>query len=217
MNLSQYIDHTLLTPTATLNDIKKHCQEAIEHHFYAVCVNECYVSLARNYLGEYPVKVVAVVGFPLGAMSTNTKIAQATYCIQQGASEIDMVLNIGFLKSGLFDKVEEEIASIKEAIGAHVLKVILEVSYLTDQEKRQATMLAIRAGADFIKTSTGFGTVPVTLQDITLLKEFAGTDIKIKASGGIKDTQTAQQLIDAGASRLGTSSGINIITHIQRS
>lgn len=212
MEINQYIDHTLLSPKATLDDIKKLCQEAIDHHFYAVCVSECYVSLARNYLAEYPVKVVATVGFPLGTMATTTKIAQAINCMHQGASEIDMVINIGFLKSGLFDKVKEEIAAIKKAIGDHVLKVILEVSYLTDQEKRHATTLAIQAGADFIKTCTGFGTVPVTLEDIVLLKEFASTDIKIKASGGIKDSKMAHLLIKAGASRIGTSAGVKLVT-----
>lgn len=214
MQINQYIDHTLLSPTATIDDIKKLCQEAIDHHFYAVCVHECYVSLARNYLGDYPIKVAATVGFPLGTMATTTKVAQAKNCMDQGASEIDMVINIGFLKSGLSDKVEEEIASIKKAIGNHVLKVILEISSLSDTEKHLATTLAIRAGADFIKTYTGFGTPPVTPEDIALLKEFAGTHIQIKASGGIKNATVAQQLIKAGASRLGTSSGIAILKHI---
>ncbi|MFC4633125.1 deoxyribose-phosphate aldolase [Dokdonia ponticola] len=212
MQINQYIDHTLLSPTATLDDIKRLCQEAIEYHFYAVCVPECYVSLARNYLTEYPIRVAATVGFPLGSMATITKITQAKNCITQGASEIDMVINIGFLKSGLDDKVEQEIASIKKAIGDHVLKVILEISYLSNNEKQRATTLAIKAGADFIKTSTGFGSNPVTPEDIILLKEFAGTDIQIKASGGIKDAKTAQLLIKAGASRIGTSAGVNIVT-----
>lgn len=213
MQINNYIDHTLLSPTATLDDIKKLCQEAIDFHFYAVCVPECYVSLARNYLAEYPIRVAATVGFPLGSMATTTKVIQAKNCIVQGASEIDMVINIGFLKSGLFDKVEKEIASIKKAIGNHILKVILEISYLNDKEKHIVTTLAIKAGADYIKTSTGFDTNPVTPEDIILLKEFAiGTDIKIKASGGIKNAKTAQRLIKAGASRIGTSAGVSIVT-----
>lgn len=212
MQINHYIDHTLLSPTATLDDIKKLCQEAIEYHFYAVCVPECYVSLARNYLAAYPIKVAATVGFPLGSMATETKVVQAKNCITKGASEIDMVINIGFLKSGLYDTVEKEIAAIKKAIGNHVLKVILEVSYLSDKEKHLAITLAIQAGADFIKTSTGFGTNPVTPEDIVLLKEFAGTDIQIKASGGVKDAKTAQLLIKAGASRIGTSAGVTIVT-----
>lgn len=212
MMLNQYIDHTLLSPAATIHDIKKHCQEAIKYHFYAVCVHECYVSLARNYLGESPIKVVATVGFPLGTMATETKVIQAKNCILRGASEIDMVINLGFVKSRLFDALEKEITSIKKAIGNHVLKVIIEISCLTEEEKQLVTNIAINAGAYFIKTSTGFGTPPVTVEDITSLKEFAGTKIKIKASGGIKNSETAKQLIQAGAHRLGTSSGIAIIT-----
>ncbi|GGG29438.1 deoxyribose-phosphate aldolase [Dokdonia pacifica] len=215
MLINQYIDHTLLKPTATINDIKKHCQEAIKYHFYAVCVNECYVTLARNYLGESPVKVVATVGFPLGAMAAETKVIQAKNCILRGASEIDMVVNLGYIKSGLLDAVEKEIASIKKAIGNHVLKVIIETSYLTDEEKRLVTNLAIKAGADYIKTSTGFGTVPVTLDDIVLLKEVTTNKIKIKASGGIRDALTAKQFIQAGVHRLGTSSSIAIVTQKQ--
>ena len=212
MILNQYIDHTLLAPTTTVDDIKRLCQEAIKYHFYAVCVNECYVSLARNYLGESAIKVVATIGFPLGAMATETKIAQAKNCILRGASEIDMVINLGFLKSGLIEAVEKEITNIKSDIGDHVLKVIIETSYLTDKEKRLATNVAIKAGADFIKTSTGFGTIPVTLEDILLLKQYAGNQIKIKASGGIKDKSTAEQFIQNGVHRLGTSSSIAIVT-----
>lgn len=212
MEINQYIDHTLLSPKATLDDIKKLYQEAIDHHFYAVCVSDCYVSHARNYLAEYPIKVVATVGFPLGTMATTKKIAKTIYYMHQVASEIDMVINIGFLKSGVFDKVEAEIAAIKQAIGNHVLKVMLEVSFLADQEKQQATTLTIQAGANFIKTCTGFSTVPVTLEEIVLLKEFASTDIKIKASGGIKDSKMAHLLKKAGASRIGTAAGVKLVT-----
>lgn len=212
MKLSPFIDHTILKPTATPEDIEVLCTEAKEHHFYAVCVNGCYVSLASSLLRSTQVKVAAVVGFPLGAMSTNAKIAEAKDCIENGADEIDMVINIGTLKAGKFKEVENEIALIKSEIGEVILKVIIETCYLTDDEKEQACIAARNAGANFVKTSTGFGTSGATIEDVKLMKAVVGDQLQVKASGGIKDAATAREFIEAGADRLGTSSGINIIS-----
>lgn len=211
MALEKYIDHTNLRPSATVDDIEKLCKEALEHNFYAVCVNGCHVSSAKENLSGSPVKVAAVIGFPLGAMSTKAKICEALDCCKNGADEIDMVINIGWLKSRLYDSVREEITAIKGAIGDNVLKVIIETCYLTDSEKETACILAVEAGADFVKTSTGFGTGGATLEDVKLMKNIVGDKAEIKASGGVKDKASAQQYIDLGVSRIGTSSGPSLI------
>lgn len=211
MSLEKYIDHTNLKPTATESDIKKLCDEAKTHGFYAVCVNGCHLPLAKERLDETNVKIAAVIGFPLGAMSTKAKISEAVDCIENGADEIDMVINIGWLKSGMYDAVQDEIKAIKEAIGNHILKVIIETCYLTDKEKEKACELAILANADFVKTSTGFGTGGATFDDVKLMKKAVGNDAKIKASGGVKDKETALQYIALGVSRIGTSSGPSLI------
>ncbi|GAA4275431.1 deoxyribose-phosphate aldolase [Aquimarina mytili] len=212
MLLNQYIDHTLLKANATVEDIKKLCDEAKKHNFYAVCVNSYYVALANSELMHTDVKVATVVGFPLGSIVNQVKVFEAKKCIDQGADEIDMVINIGLLKSGYYKIVEDEIRAIKKAIENKVLKVIFENCYLTDEEKKVACKLSMNAGADFIKTSTGFGTGGATLEDIKLMKNEVQEDVMIKASGGIRDFQTAKQYIDLGVSRLGTSSGIQIVT-----
>lgn len=212
MQLNQYIDHTNLKATATPQDIKNICLEAKEHKFYAVCVNGCYVGLAISMLKDSEVKVAAVIGFPLGAMSTEAKIAEAKDCVNNGADEIDMVINLGLLKAEHYKAVEDEISAIKKAIGNTVLKVIIETCYLTDDEKSVACKAALNAGADFVKTSTGFGTGGATLEDVKLMKEVVGTRMQIKASGGIKDRKTAMEYIELGVSRLGTSAGIDLIT-----
>ncbi|EZH74769.1 deoxyribose-phosphate aldolase [Aquimarina atlantica] len=212
MAFNTYIDHTLLKANATVDDIKKLCAEAKEHHFYAVCVNSYYVALAESELMHTDVNIAAVIGFPLGATITKVKVYEAQQCIDEGANEIDMVLNIGLLKSGYYKIVEEEIKAIKKAIGKHVLKVIFENCYLTDEEKKIACQLSLNAGADFIKTSTGFGTGGATIEDIQLMKNEVKNAIQIKASGGIRDAETAKQYIDLGVSRIGTSSGITIVT-----
>lgn len=211
MELADFIDHTNLKPTATVSDIQKLCNEAIKHHFYAVCVNGCNVAVAKKAIKESPVKLAAVIGFPLGAMSTKAKIFEAMDCIDHGADEIDMVINIGWLKSGMFDAVREEIKAIKEAIGETVLKVIIETCYLTDAEKEEACSLAKDARADFVKTSTGFGTGGATYDDVVLMKGIVGDELKIKASGGVKDQATAKKYIELGVSRIGTSSGPDLI------
>ena len=213
MKLNKYIDHTLLKATATKNDIIKLCQEAKAHQFFSVCVNSCYVSLAKKELLGTNIKICSVIGFPLGAMSTNTKVQETKQAVLDGADEIDMVLNIGFLKSKDFDAVSEDIEAIKKEMPNRTLKVILETCYLEDYEIIKASELAIKSGADFIKTSTGFGTGGATIKDITLMKGVIKNDAtKIKASGGIRDTKTALEYINIGVNRIGTSNGITIVT-----
>ncbi|AFL79683.1 deoxyribose-phosphate aldolase [Aequorivita sublithincola DSM 14238] len=216
MELNKYIDHTVLKATTSPKDIIKLCNEAKEYNFYAVCVNSCYVLLAAKELKNSHVKVAAVVGFPLGANSCHTKVCEAAQCIKDGADEIDMVLNIGLLKAKLHKSVREEISAVKEAIGSRTLKVILETCYLTDDEVRIACQIAKRAGADFVKTSTGFGTDGATENVVKIMIYEVGDTLKIKASGGIKDTETAKKYIEMGVSRIGTSSGIEIVTSTKK-
>ena len=211
MGLNKYIDHTILKATASSSDVQKLCEEAIEHEFYSVCVNGCYVADAKHLLQGTDVKVAAVVGFPLGAMTTAAKVFEAKEAVENGASEIDMVINVAKLKDGEFEYVENEIRQIKEAIGDNVLKVIIETCYLTDEEKVKACELSLAAKADFVKTSTGFGTDGATYEDVKLMKSVVGDNAKVKASGGVRDKETAQKYIDLGAERLGTSSGIDIV------
>jgi deoxyribose-phosphate aldolase len=213
MNLAKFIDHTLLIATATKNDINTLCSEAIQYGFYSVCVNGCYVELASEFLKDTKVKIAAVVGFPLGAMDTASKVFEAKTCIDNGADEIDMVINISLLKSGCYMKVSEEIQAVKKAIGDKILKVIIETCYLTKEEIIVASQMAVQAKADFIKTSTGFGTGGAKIEDVKLMKEIAGDLAQVKASGGIRDYQTALKFIDVGATRLGTSSGVLIINN----
>ena len=211
MGLNKYIDHTILKATASSVDVQKLCAEAIEHEFYSVCVNGCYVADAKHLLQGTDVKVAAVVGFPLGAMTTAAKVFEAKEAVENGASEIDMVINVAKLKDGEFDYVENEIRQIKEAIGDNVLKVIIETCYLTDEEKVKACELSLAAKADFVKTSTGFGTGGATYEDVKLMKSVVGDNAKVKASGGVRDKETAQKYVDLGAEGLGTSSGIEIV------
>ena len=211
MNLAKYIDHTLLKATATVEDIKKLCSEAKEYGFFSVCVNSGNVELAKKELEGTDVKVCSVIGFPLGAMTKESKIFEAKDAIAKGANEIDMVLNIGLLKSGENEKVYEEIKEIKEAIGDNVLKVIIETCYLTEEEKRVASKLTVKAKADFIKTSTGFGTSGANFEDVKMMLDIAGDKAYVKAAGGVRDFETAQKYIEMGVMRLGTSSGIKIL------
>ena len=211
MGLNKYIDHTILKATASSSDVQKLCEEAIEHEFYSVCVNGCYVADAKQLLQGTDVKVAAVVGFPLGAMTTAAKVFEAKEAVENGASEIDMVINVAKLKDGEFEYVENEIRQIKEAIGDNVLKVIIETCYLTDEEKVKACELSLVSKADFVKTSTGFGTGGATYEDVKLMKSVVGDNAKVKASGGVRDKETAQKYVELGAERLGTSSGIDIV------
>lgn len=212
MRLEKYIDHTLLKPTATSLDIEKLCNEAMEYKFFSVCVNSCYVPLAAELLRNSDVNVCSVVGFPLGAMSTRAKLFEAERALTDGADEIDMVLNIGWLKSKRINEVLQEISFIKNETGKRILKVILETCYLDETEKKLACKLCVDAGADFVKTSTGFGSAGATFEDVKLMKNAVKGDAKVKASGGIRDRQTAMDYIYLGVDRIGTSNGIAIVT-----
>ena len=205
MNLAKYIDYTLLKATATPVQIEKLCQEARQHGFFSVCVNSGYVPLVAYELKGAEVKVCTVVGFPLGAMSTQGKLHETSTALAEGADEIDMVINLGLLLSGQTAKVRDEIALLKKETADKVLKVIIETCYLTDEQKRLASQLCVEAGADFVKTSTGFGTAGATLADVQLIKEVVGDNALIKASGGIRDRETALQYIALGVSRIGAS------------
>ena len=211
MEINKYIDHTLLKATTTKDEIIKLCNEAKEYNFYAVCVNSGIVKFAADQLKGTDIKVASVVGFPLGAMSDKAKIFEAKKAIEDGASEIDMVINIGALKDKDYDYVKNEIKGIKEAIGSNVLKVIIETCYLTEEEKIKACELSLESNADFVKTSTGFGTGGATYEDVALMKTIPGDKAEVKASGGVRDLATAKKYIELGATRLGTSSGIEIL------
>jgi deoxyribose-phosphate aldolase len=209
--INKYIDHTLLKATATENDIIKLCKEAIEYQFYAVCVNSCYVKLAKRELGISKVEICSVVGFPLGATDTSSKVYETKQALADGADEIDMVMNIGLFKSGQYEEVLEEIRKIKSETGNKILKVILETCYITNSEITHACELAVQAGADFVKTSTGFGSEGATKEAVNIMKDAVNNKCKIKASGGIRDKATALKYIKLGVSRIGTSSGITIM------
>jgi|TARA_R100000501_G_C2608106_1_gene103359 deoxyribose-phosphate aldolase len=212
MQLNQFIDHTLLKPTATPKDIENLCKEAIAYQFIAVCIPPSYLRNAKSVLKDSNVKLATVIGFPLGAMTTEAKVFEAKDALANGADEIDMVINIGMLKSGEAKYIEKEITEIKKAIGSKILKVIIETCYLTNAEKEAACKAALNANADFVKTSTGFGTAGATFEDVKLMKKIAGDKMQIKASGGIKDRETAIKYIELGISRLGTSSAIKLVT-----
>ncbi|MGB7786418.1 MAG: deoxyribose-phosphate aldolase [Salinimicrobium sp.] len=216
MEINKYIDHTVLKATASEDDIIALCEEAREYEFFSVCVNSAYVPLAKKNLSGSKVKVCSVVGFPLGAMSSEAKIFEAQQAVKDGAEEIDMVMNIGELKSRNYTKVEDEIADIKKAIGELVLKVIIETCYLTPQEITLASEIAVKAGADFVKTSTGFGTDGARMENIDLMKKAVNGEAKIKASGGIKNLDTALSYIEAGVERIGTSSGVSIVNELKK-
>lgn len=211
MELNKYIDHTILKASGSSKDMERLCMEANKYNFASVCVNSCYVKKCYEILKNTDVKVCSVIGFPLGAMSTESKIYEAKNCIENGAKEIDMVINIGMLKSENYKYVMEEIRRIKEAIGDNILKVIIETCYLNNEEKIKACELAMKANADFVKTSTGFGTGGATFEDVFLMKKIVGNKCKVKASGGIKNLETALKYIELGADRLGTSSGVKLI------
>jgi len=212
MNLNRYIDHTLLKPETTAAMIDKLCAEAKEHNFASVCVNPYWVKRCAELLAGTEVKVCTVVGFPLGATTTASKAAETRDVIANGAGEVDMVLNIGALKSGDLESVKQDVAAVKQAAGDVLLKVILETGLLTDEEKEIACKLCAEAGADYVKTSTGFGNGGATVQDIALMRKTVGDKLGVKASGGVRDRDAALAMIEAGASRIGTSSGVAIVT-----
>jgi deoxyribose-phosphate aldolase len=209
--LAKLIDHTLLKPESTSAMVEQLCKEAIQHHFCSVCVLPTFVAQAAGLLKDSDVKVCTVIGFPLGATETRVKEVETEVAVEQGADEVDMVLNIGLLKSAELVKLKDDIAAVVGAAEGKTVKVILETCLLTDEEKIQACKICVEAGADFVKTSTGFSTSGATIEDVRLMRETVGPDIGVKASGGVRDYQTACAMIDAGATRLGTSSGMLIV------
>jgi len=209
MELNKYIDHTLLKPEATEAQICALCDEALEYDFYSVCVNSCHVPLAVEKLSGSDVKVAAVAGFPLGAMSTSSKVFEAREAVEAGASEIDMVINVGALKEGRYEYVLHEIAALVDVCPC--LKVIIETCLLTDEEIVKACELVVQAGADFVKTSTGFSTGGATPEAVSLMRQTVGNKAKIKASGGIRTLADAEKFIELGADRLGCSAGVQIM------
>ncbi|HOH89245.1 MAG: deoxyribose-phosphate aldolase [Clostridia bacterium] len=213
--LARYIDHTLLKPDAKEGDIIKLCKEALEYKFASVCVNASHVKLAYSFLQGTEVRVCTVVGFPLGATTKETKAFEASQAIENGAAEIDMVINIGALKSGKLDAVKED---IREVAGVckdkALLKVIIETCLLTDEEKVTACLLSMEAGADFVKTSTGFSVGGATAEDIKLMRRTIGPDMGVKASGGIRNLESALKMIEAGASRIGASASVSIVNEL---
>lgn len=213
MNIAAMIDHTLLKPDATRAQISKLCDEARTHKFYSVCVNPFYVTQAAEELKNSGVKVCTVVGFPLGSVPAQTKVAETKLALEQGATEVDMVMNIAAAKSNEWGVVETEIQKLAELChqSGAMLKVILETCLLTDAEKVRACECAWKAGADFVKTSTGFSTGGATVSDVALMRKSVGQNLGVKASGGIKDLTVAQAMIAAGATRLGTSSGVALL------
>jgi deoxyribose-phosphate aldolase len=211
MEYNKLIDHTLLKPDATPEQILQLCNEAKEYHFMSVCVNPHYVPLAASILEGSDVKVCTVVGFPLGMNNTKTKLEETELCLKLGATEIDMVINIGMLKAGEDDYVQNEIHLLKQAVGNKILKVIIETCLLTDEEKVRACQLAKEAGADFVKTSTGFSTGGATVEAVKLMRETVGPEMGVKASGGVRTHEDLIKMVEAGANRIGTSSGAKII------
>lgn len=210
--IASLIDHTLLKPEATQEQIITLCQEAADYQFKTVCVNPSWVETCAKELKETSVGIATVIGFPLGATSTFTKVAETRDVIAQGATEIDMVINIGALKSGDSETVKKDIACVVQAANNQVLvKVIIETGFLTEDEKKLACQLAKEAGADFVKTSTGFGPGHATPEDILLMREVVGPELGVKASAGIRDFMTAKKLVAAGATRIGASAGKEIV------
>mgnify|MGYP000987640810 CR=1 FL=1 len=212
MNLAKYIDYTLLKATATPADIEKLCQEARQYGFFSVCVNSSYVPLAAQLLKGTDVKVCTVVGFPLGAMSTQGKLYETSTTLAEGADEIDMVINVGALKDRDYSVVLEDIKAVKEACEDKTLKVIIETCLLTDEEIVKVSELCVKAGAEFVKTSTGFSTSGANEHVVALMKKTVGDKAKVKASGGIRDKATALKMIELGADRLGVSASVKIIS-----
>jgi len=209
--MNKSIDHTNLKAFATIEDITKLCEEAITYNFKTVCVNPYYISLAKDILKDTSVEVCTVIGFPLGMNSKETKVYEAIDAVSKGADEIDMVINIGALKDKEYEYVKSEIEEIRDSIGGRTLKVIIETCYLTEEEIVKMTEICNEAFVNFIKTSTGFGTRGCSVEDVRIMNEHRNETLEIKASGGIKDYNTALEMLEAGATRLGTSSGVKIM------
>lgn len=211
-NIASYIDHTLLKPESTKEQVIQLCKEAAQYGFASVCINPSYVATAAAELKDSKVKVCTVIGFPLGASTSETKAFETTDAIAKGAEEIDMVVNIGAIKSGDSELVKNDIQAVVDAAkGKAIVKVIIEASLLTDEEKVLASRLSKEAGADFVKTSTGFSTGGATIEDVKLMRKTVGAELGVKASGGVRSLEDVQAMIDAGASRIGASSGVQIM------
>ncbi len=206
------IDHTILNPEATKEEVRAKCAEAREYNFASVCINPIFVELAKEELKGSSVKVCTVIGFPLGENTSETKGFEAKDALDKGADELDMVLNIGALKSKNWEIVQADIEAVVNVSGNKIVKVIIETCYLTDEEKKKACEVIKEAGADFVKTSTGFGTAGAEVEDIRLIKKMVGDELGIKAAGGIKTMEDAVEMIEAGATRIGASSGVEIVT-----
>lgn len=211
MKIQKYFDHTILKPDATKEEVCRVCQEAKTYGFASVCVNGYYTELVKKELEGTDIAVCVVVGFPLGASETAIKVYETTRAVEKGADEIDMVMNIGALKDKNYDVVRNDIQAVKEACQGKVLKVIIETCLLQRDEKEKACKLAVEAGADFVKTSTGFSTQGAMLEDVSLMKRAVNGKAKVKAAGGIRDFNMAKAMIDAGADRLGTSATVKIM------
>lgn len=216
MSIAAYIDHTLLKQDAAAPQIDRLCAEAAQYHFASVCVNPWYVPRCVKHLQGTGVKVCTVVGFPLGATTTESKVFETLQAVRSGAEEIDMVMNVCAMKSGNTRAIEQEIQALAAAVEGHaILKVILETCLLTEEEKILACQIAKRAGADYVKTSTGFSTGGATVADVTLMRRTVGPEMGVKAAGGIRDYATAKAMLDAGATRIGASAGIAIVQQEQ--
>jgi deoxyribose-phosphate aldolase len=214
-NILGMIDHTILKPEATIDMVTTLCEEAMEYNFAAVCVNPYYVKACKEILKDSKVKVATVIGFPLGANTKEVKVFETIDAIKNGADEIDMVINIGALKHKEYEIVKEDIKSVVDAAkGKAIVKVIIETCLLTEEEKAKACELSMEVGADFVKTSTGFSTGGATIEDVKLMKSIVGDKLEVKASGGVRDLESAKQMVEAGATRLGTSSGVKIAKEI---
>ncbi len=209
-DIVKHIDHTMLKPIADWESIEKLCREAVDYKTASVCIPSCYVKRVKETFKD-KINICTVVGFPLGYCNTAAKLAETKQAIEDGASEIDMVINICHVKNREFQKVEDEIRALKECCGEKILKVIIETCYLTKEEKIQMCQVVTNAGADYIKTSTGFGTGGATMEDVLLMKEHIGAEVKIKAAGGIKSVKDMEDFLEAGCERLGTSSGIALL------
>jgi len=212
MNIAKLIDHTVLKPNTTKEDVMKVLEEAKKYNFASVCINPTWVKLAAEELAGYDVDVCTVIGFPLGANTTETKVFETKDVIAKGATEVDMVINVGALKDGDNEFVENDIREVVEAAkGKALVKVIIETCLLTDEEKVRACELSVKAGADFVKTSTGFSTGGATAEDIALMRKTVGENVGVKASGGVRTREDAEKMIEAGASRIGASASVAIV------
>ncbi|MGL4972349.1 MAG: deoxyribose-phosphate aldolase [Culicoidibacterales bacterium] len=213
MQLNKLIDHTILKPETVQSQVEIICEEALAYDFASVCINPTWVKLASTLLAESDVKVCTVIGFPLGANTPEVKAFETKDAISNGAQEIDMVINIGAAKAGNWELVERDIRAVVEAANGTLVKVIIETCLLTDEEKVQACLASVAAGADYVKTSTGFSTGGATIADVQLMRETVGPDIGVKASGGVRSYEDMEAMVSAGATRIGTSSGVLLMQH----